>query len=154
MAMTRWEPFETLTPLRDAMNQFFEESLLRPMRFGPLGRLFPVDVYETEEVFVVEAVLPGVKPEDVRVTAIRDMLTIHANIKPTPHAKEEKSGAYVQRERYTGEMTRTVQLPTAIEPDKVNATYAHGVLTLQVPKVAAAEPATIQVRVTEAPVAH
>ena len=157
MAMTRWEPFESLTPLRDAMNQFVAESLLRPMRFGPMGRLFPVDVYETEEAFVVEAVLPGVKPEDIRMTAIRDLLIIHATIKPAPHAKGEKgekTGAYVQRERYTGEMTRTIQLPTAVEPDKVSATYTHGMLTLQVPKVAVAEPRAIPVRVTEAPVAH
>jgi HSP20 family protein len=154
MAITRWEPFESFAPLRDAVNQLFEENLLRPMRFGALGRLFPVDVYETETAFIVEAVLPGVKPEDVKVSAIRDMLNIHATIRPEPAAKQEKSGTYLQRERYTGEMTRTIQLPTSIESDKVTATYAHGVLTLQVPKVAAAEPAAIPIKVTDTPVTH
>ncbi|MFI5273931.1 MAG: Hsp20/alpha crystallin family protein [Ktedonobacterales bacterium] len=154
MAITRWEPFESFAPLRDAVNQLFEESLLRPMRFGMLGRFFPVDVYETEKAFVVEAVLPGVKPEDVQVSAIRDTLTIHAAIKPAPAAIPEKTGTYLQRERSTGEMTRTIQLPTSIESEKVTATYAHGVLTLQVPKVAAAEPAAIPIKVTDTAVTH
>lgn len=154
MSIAHRDRFEALMPFRDAMNAFFEEGLLRPMHFGPMGRLFPVDVYETEEAFIVEAVLPGVKPDDVKVTAIRDTLTVHATIRPALHAKTDKAGAYVQRERYTGEMTRAVQLPTPIEPDKVSATYALGVLTLQVPKVPAAEPATIPIRVTEGLVAH
>lgn len=154
MSMTRWEPFESIAPLREAVNQWFEEGLLRPMRYGMLGRFFPVDVYESEKAFIVEAVLPGVKPEDVKVSAIRDTLTIHATMKPAPAGKPEKSGAYLQRERYMGEMTRTIELPTSIEPDKVTATYMHGVLTLQVPKVAAAEPAAIPIKVTEAPVTH
>ncbi len=154
MAMTRWEPFESIAPLREAVNQWFEEGLLRPMRFSMLGRYFPVDVYETEKAFIVEAVLPGVKPEDVKVSAIRDTLTIHATMKPAPVTKPEKPGTYLQRERYSGEMTRTIQLPTSIEPDKVTATYTHGVLTLQVPKVAAAEPAAIPIKVTETAVTH
>lgn len=154
MAMTRWEPFESFAPLRDAVNQMFEENLLRPIRYGTMGRIFPVDVYETEKAFIVEAVLPGVHPEDVKVSAIRETLTIHATIKPTPATKPEKTGTYLQRERYTGEMTRTIQLPTSIEPDKVTATYTHGVLTLQVPKVAAAEPAAIPIKVTDTAVTH
>ncbi|HEV2236173.1 MAG TPA: Hsp20/alpha crystallin family protein [Ktedonobacterales bacterium] len=152
MAVTRLEPHEAFAPWRETINQLCEEGLLSPLRHGVLGRYFPVDVYETEHAFMVEAVLPGVMPEDVRVSAIRDTLTIHATIKPAP--KPEKLGTYLQRERYTGEMTRTVQLPTAIEPDKVSATYQHGVLTLQVPKAAAEQPATIPIKVTEAPIAH
>ena len=154
MSMSRWEPFESIAPLREAMNQWFEEGLLRPMRYGMLGRHFPVDVYETETAFKVEAVLPGVKPEDVKVTAIRDTLTIHATIKPTSETKPETSGTYLQRERYAGEVTRTIQLPTTIEPDKVTATYTHGVLTLEVPKVKAAEPAAIPIKVTDVPLSH
>jgi HSP20 family protein len=152
MAMTRSEPYESLTPVRDALNQWFEEGLLRPLRHGVMGRYFPIDVYETESAFIVEAVLPGVKPEDVKVSALRDTLTIHATIKPT--VKPEKSGTYLQREHYTGEMRRTIQLPTVIESGKVTATYLHGVLTLQVPKVAAEQPATIPIKVTEPTVAH
>jgi HSP20 family protein len=152
MAMTRWDPYESFTPVRDALNLWFEEGLMRPLRHGVMGRYFPVDVYETENAFIVEAVLPGVKPEDVKVSAIRDTLTIHATIKPA--AKPEKSGAYLQREHYTGEMTRTIQLPTVIESSKVTATYLHGMLTLQVPKAAVEQPATIPIKLAEPTIAH
>ncbi len=150
MALTRWEPFEGLTPLRDAMNQLLEDSFIRPMRFGLVGRVFPVDVFETEGEYVIEAPLPGVKPEDVKITAVRDMLTIRAALKPSikPEEKPEKAGFYVRRERYEGEMSRTIALPTEIDPDKVVATYDQGVLTLRVPKVEAAKPKQIPIRPT------
>ena len=81
MAMRRWEPFEEIALLRNAVNWLFEESVVRPMRFGMLGSTFPVDVSETETEFVVEAPLAGVKPEDIQVSAVRDTPTIHATIK-------------------------------------------------------------------------
>lgn len=54
---------------------------------------------------------------------------------------------YVRRERYIGEMSRTIELPTPIEAEGVTATYEHGILTLHVPKAAKIEPVTIPVRV-------
>lgn len=159
MALTRWEPFEELTPLRDAVNRLFEETFVRPMRYGVLASTFPVDVYETETEYVVEAPLAGVKPDDIKVTAVRDTLTIHASIKSTekPETKTEKmpkTGYYVRRERFTGEMTRTIELPTEIESDKVAATYEHGMLILRVPKAEALKPKQIAVHVTEPALTH
>jgi len=49
-----------------------------------------------------------------------------------------------------GEMTRTIALPTQIQPEKVQATYEHGVLTLQVPQSEAVKPKQIEVKVNEA----
>lgn len=151
MAMTRWEPFEGFAPLRDAVNQLLEDSVIRPMRFGFSGRTFPVDVYETETDYVVEALLPGVKPEDLHVTAVRDTLTIHATLKAMekPESMAEKAGYYVRRERFEGEITRTIELPSDIIPEKVDATYEHGVLKLRIPKAEKAKPKQISVRVKE-----
>ncbi len=156
MALTRWEPFEGLTPLRDVMNQLLEESFIRPMRFGVVGRVFPVDVYETDADYVLEALLPGVKPEDVQITAMRDTITIHATMKPLPQPKEtmDKAGLYVRQERYAGEMSRTIELPTEIDAEQVTATYEHGMLTVRAPKVEAAKPKQIPVQVKEPAVAH
>lgn len=161
MALTRWEPFENLTPLRDVMNQLLEESLIRPMRFGLAGRVFPVDIYETENDYVVEALLPGVKPEDMQISAVRDTVTIRAEVKAQakPEEKVEKAEKaerpfYVRRERYEGEMTRTITLPAEIDPEHVTATYEHGMLTLHLPKVEAAKPQQIKVQVKETPSIH
>ena len=137
-----------LTPLRDAMNRLFEESFIGP-RFEFFGsRTFPLDVYETpdRQWYVVEAALPGCKPDDIQITAEGDALTIH-----TIKKGEEKTekGNYVRRECFAGEMSRSVILPTSIDPNKVEASYEHGILAVRIPKAASAQPKQIPVKVKE-----
>ncbi len=154
MSMIWRDPREALTPLREAVNRMFEESFDWPERLEVFaGRTFPVDVYETKDQqgYIVEASLPGVKPEEITVTAIGDRLTIRYASKG--EEKVEKPN-YVRRERYEGEMSRTILLPTKIEPDKVKATYEQGVLKLQVPKVESAKPKQIHVKMKEPAGAH
>ena len=149
MSMMWRDPREAFTPLRDVMNRLFEESFIWPGRLEVFtGRTFPVDVYETndQQGYVVEASLPGAKPEDISISAMGDTLTIRYATKG--EEKVEKP-SYVRRERYEGEMSRTITLPTQIQPEKVQATYEHGVLTLQVPKSEAVKPKQIEVKVKE-----
>ncbi len=149
MSMIWRDPFETLTPLREAVNRLFEESFIWPGRFEVFtGRTFPVDVYESKDQseYVVEAPLPGAKLEDISITAMGDTLTIRYTTKG--EEKVEKP-TYVRRERYEGEMSRTITLPTQIQPEKVQAVYEKGVLTLHVPKSEAAKPKQISVKVKE-----
>ncbi len=146
MSMIPRDPFEALMPLRDAVNRLFEESFIWPGRIEVFaGRTFPVDVYETKDQqgYVIEASLPGAKPEDISITAMGNNLTIRYVTKG--EEKVEKP-TYVRRERYEGEMTRTISLPTEIVPEKVQATYEQGILKLQVPKAEAAKPKQISVK--------
>jgi HSP20 family protein len=150
MSMMWRDPREAFTPLRDVMNRLFEESFIWPGRLEVFtGRTFPVDVYETKDQqgYVVEASIPGAKPEDISISVMGDTLTIRYETKG--EEKVEKPN-YVRHERYEGEMTRTIALPTQIQSDKVQATYEHGVLTLQVPKSEAVKPKQIEVKVKEA----
>jgi HSP20 family protein len=147
MSMIWKDPSEALMPLREAVNRLFEDSFIWPGRLEVFtGRTFPVDVYETKDQqgYVIEASLPGVKPEDISITAIGDTLTISYATKG--EEKVEKPN-YVRRERYEGELRRTISLPTQIDPEKVQATYEQGVLKLVVPKVEAAKPKQITVNV-------
>ncbi len=149
MSMIWRDPREALMPLRDAVNRLFEESFIWPGRLEVFtGRTFPVDVYETKDQqgYVVEASLPGVKPEDISITAMGDTLTI--TYKTKAEEKVEKP-TFVRRERYEGEMTRTFTLPTHILPEKVQATYEQGILKLQVPKSEEVKPKLIPVKVKE-----
>ena len=149
MSMMWRDPREAITPLRDVMNRLFEESFIWPGRLEVLtGRTFPVDVYETKDQqgYIVEASIPGAKPEDISISAMGDTLTIRYATKGVE--KVEKPN-YVRRERYEGEMTRTISLPTQIQPEKVEATYEHGILKLQVPKSDAEKPKQIEVKVKE-----
>ena len=136
--------------LRQAMDRMFEESFLSPGRFALFtGRTFPVDVYESKDQkeYVVEASLPGVKPEEIEITSSGDTLTITYATRGEEKVEKPK---YVRRERYEDEMSRTFTLPTQIDPEKVQATYEHGVLTLHVPKAETARPKQIPVKVKEA----
>ncbi len=149
MSMIWKDPFEALMPLREAVNRLFEDSFVWPGRLEVFtGRTFPVDIYETKDQqgYIVEASLPGVKPEEISITAVGDTLTITYATK-----KEEKveKPNYVRRERYEGEMTRTFTLPTHIQPEKVQATYEQGILKLQVPKSEEVKPKQIPVKVKE-----
>lgn len=147
MSLVPRDPFEAMMPLREAINRMFEESFVWPRFELFTGRFFPIDISETEDKqqYVIEASLPGIKPEEMQITAEGDTLTIRVARKVEEEKKEK--GTYVRRERYEGEMTRTVSLPTAIDADKVQATYEHGVLTLRVPKAEGVKPKQIPVKV-------
>src|SRR5215472_9039787 len=118
MAMTPWEPmdeamdeaFGGFMPLRRAMNRLFEESMLRPSAIEPFRQLFPLNLQETGNEYVIDASLPGVKPEEIKVTAAENILTIQATRKSSEE-KKEQGGKYVRRELYEGEVGRTIRLP-------------------------------------------
>ena len=149
MTLIPRDPFEALVPLREAMNRLLEDSFVGPTRFERFtGRTFLVDLYETEDrqQYVLEASLPGFKPEDLQITAVGDTITIHVGKK---EAKKEEKTSYVRRERTEGEMTRSVTLPTAIDPDKIEAAYEHGILKLSIPKAEQVKPKQINIQTKE-----
>jgi HSP20 family protein len=144
----REEPVTGLTPLREAIDQLFADSVVGLSRFEPFRRMIPLDVRETGQEYVVEAALPGVKPEDVEVSATDTTLTIHARTQMEKTEREGEQGKYVRHERYTGEMSRTVTLPGHIMPEQVRAAYKHGELTVRLPKAAQPKQIPIQVQGT------
>ena len=108
MSIERWDPFREMISLRDAMNSLLAESFVRPGgQPAPGGAAtLPLDVAETEGEFVVKASLPGIKPEDVHITAHGDALTIRGESK----AEEEKKGAHWHmRERRVSSLARSDQ---------------------------------------------
>jgi HSP20 family protein len=154
MSMILKDPFDALMPLREAMNRLFEDSFVWPGRLEVFtGRSFPVDVYETKDQhgYIVEAAIPGAKPEEISITALGDTLTITYATKG--EEKVEKPN-YVRHERFEGAMSRTIVLPTPIVAEKVETTYEHGVLKLQIPKTEVAKPKQIAVKVKEPVGAH
>ncbi len=153
MPLVPFDPHEARIPLREAINRLFEESTVWP-RFEFFGaRSFPVDIYESEDKkqYVIEAALPGIKPEEMQITAEGDTLTIHVQKK---HEEKTEKGNYMRRERYEGEMTRTFSLPNIVDAENVQATFEHGILKLYIPKTETAMPKQIPVRVKEPAGAH
>jgi HSP20 family protein len=153
MTLVLRDPFDAMVPLREAMNRLFEESFIGPRFEFLTPHTFPVNIYETEDKqqYVIEAALPGFKPEEVQITAVGDTLTIVAAKKE--EAKVEK-GSYMRREHSVGEMSRTFTLPTFVDAEKVEAVFEHGVLKLYIPKEEEGKPRQIPVKSKEPAMAH
>jgi len=100
-------------------------------------------VRETDDAFIINASVPGLKPEDLNINVVGDTVTISGEIKE--ETKEEEAN-YIYRERRFGSFTRTVTLPTSLNPDKAEAVIENGVLTLTIPKAEAAKPKAIKVK--------
>lgn len=139
--LSRWDPFGEMLSLRDAMNQLFQESLVAP---GRGGSSMPINVSEDEEMYCVEAAMPGVRPEDLDITVQGSVVTIAAETRQEQRRGGEHQNYHVMERRY-GRMSRTVTLPQEVEVDKIQATLEHGVLRLDLPKAASVRPRKISV---------
>ncbi|OGO54375.1 MAG: hypothetical protein A2V85_14415 [Chloroflexi bacterium RBG_16_72_14] len=141
----RPSPFSELMTLRQAMDRLFDDSVFRPFTTyngSELMRL-PLNVRTTADALVVEAELPGLKPEDVEITLENNALTIRAEDRTE---RSEEQGDWIVREIARGSVMRTVTLPTGLEADLAEATFEHGVLTLRIPKAEQVKPRQIQIR--------
>ena len=136
-------PFGNLLSLRQAMDHLFEESLVNPRTWSwgePHG--VALDVYATDEDLVVEANLPGVKPEEVEITVEGNTLTIAGEKRSS---RNEDEGSTLLTEIRRGAFSRTLTLPAGLEPDRATATFEDGVLTLRIPKAEQAKARQIEI---------
>ncbi len=142
----RSSPFGEMLSLRQAMDRLFEDSFVRPGRAylgaesGEYG--IPLDVSSTADALLIEAALPGVKPEDVEITLLGDTLTINAS---TADERESDENGYAYREVRRGRFTRTVTLPTQVDTEKASAEFRDGMLRLSIPKAEVAKPRQIRI---------
>ncbi|MGA9980228.1 MAG: Hsp20/alpha crystallin family protein [Candidatus Sulfotelmatobacter sp.] len=144
--LTRFEPFRELSTLQDRLNRLFRESQregqdesLTTSSFAPA-----VDVYEDEHNFTLKIEVPGIDEKDIDVRLENNTLTVHGERKIE---KEEKEENYRRVERHYGSFTRTFNLPTTVDSEKVSATYDKGVLKIALPKKAEAKPKQIKVNI-------
>jgi HSP20 family protein len=142
----RVSPFGDLLSLRQAMDRLFEESFVNPSWQFAEGQLVPMDVRADEDAVVVEAILPGVKPEEVDITVEGETLTIAGD---TSSETSEQKGSVLLQEIRRGRFSRTLTLPAGLEPDKATATFEDGVLTLRIPKAEAVKPRQIRITSSE-----
>ena len=137
-SVQRWEPFRELEELQEAMGQLFGSALTGD---GGTGIWVPfVDVEETEDAWVVEAELPGVKAKDVNVEVREGELVISGEIK-----ERERKGILRRRTRRVGQFEYRVRLPGLGDAEDVKADLDEGVLIVRVPKPEQARPRRIEV---------
>lgn len=133
--------------IRSGIDQLFEdfftdEKALAPFRMN--DKLPALEVKETAEAITVDAELPGLKQEEIKVTVEEGVLTIAAERKDE---KDDKAKNVRRTERYYGWMERKLALPAGVEDDKIDAVYKDGVLHVTIPKKASAKPKAVTVKV-------
>jgi HSP20 family protein len=155
-----WRPFENLRREIDRLFEDFDGGMWR----SRLGRsLFDVqsfrpreanwaatpavDVAETEKAYEIAAELPGMDEKNIEVKFADGVLTIKGE---KHEEKEEKKKDYYLSERSFGSFQRSFQVPDSVEADKIEASFKKGVLTVTLPKSAAAQKAAKKIDVKAA----
>jgi HSP20 family protein len=135
MAMVRWSPFGTA----DLFDTFFSRPLM-----GPSTRAWlpAVDMHETKDDLVLTVELPGVSEKDVSVSITGDLLSIKGERRWSDDVNDRQ---YLHTERVYGQFERLVQLPMAVQADKVKASYRDGVLQITLPKAEELKPREIKI---------
>ncbi|MFN8411243.1 MAG: Hsp20/alpha crystallin family protein [Anaerolineales bacterium] len=118
-------------PFRHTARRLAAESQIRP-----LG----VNVREEDDAYVLSALVPGLKAEDLNIQVLENVVSIEGEYK----ADEAE---YLLSELPNGSFRRTLRLPSEIEAEQVQAKIADGVLTLNLPKAESARPKKIQISV-------
>ena len=101
---------------------------------------FSTDIREEENGFVLEADLPGFKKEDIQIDVSDGRLTINAE-RHSAHEEKDQKGNYVRCERAYGKFSRSFDT-TGIDTNAIKASFADGVLTLNLPKLIETKPET------------
>ncbi len=130
-----WHPLRDWDPLLGRL------AGLRNYKVGSSMSQYPVNVWSSDDGYVLTAEMPGLEAASINVEVENDKLAIKAN-----KASEPPEGAkYHRRERGDGKVNLTYQLPFSIDKDKVVAKYQNGVLRLILPKSEACKVKKIQI---------
>lgn len=99
-----------------------------------------MDVREENDAYVLQALVPGLKSDDLNIQILENVVTIDGEFKGDENE-------YLMRELPHGSFHRTLRLPASLDASKAEAKIADGVLTLTLPKAESARPKTIKVAV-------
>ncbi len=136
-------PFQEIVQMRREMDRLFENLPGRP--FGtPRAGVYPlINLTEDTDSYYVQAELPGLKANELNISATGNNLAISGERKIP---SEGENVRYHRREREAGSFNRVVALPGEVNVNKVEAKLTHGILTVTVPKAEAAKPKQITVK--------
>ncbi len=149
VGMTKRDPMlDLLYQLEHRMGRIYSEPFRTsewPVPEAATTAWLPlVDIFEEPDVIRLAAELPGVRPEDVKISVEDNLLTIKGTKEQVAEEKAEKVHRY---ERTYGAFERTFRLSAAIDVSKIKANCDLGVLTITLPKAETAKPHLIEVAV-------
>lgn len=124
-------------------DELFQGSPLNDGRVLTSAWLPACDVFEDRDAVKIVAEIPGVPPEQVKITLEHNLLTIRGEKR---QQAEETTDRVHRYERVYGQFERTFALPGTVDPEKIQAAYEHGILTVVLPKAEKSRPKEIPVR--------
>jgi len=124
MTLVRFEPIREFESLTNQIQKYFDEM---PFLFsGKHDGFSPkIDIYEDENHIYVEAEIPGVKKEDLKLTLEDNILTIEGEKKLEGERKDKN---FYRSERLFGSFKRAFTLPVEVNPEEINAKFDNGLL--------------------------
>lgn len=144
--------FERISPYDDVFEQFrrFEHELdellaggtSRNIRSFASGAFPGVNVAATPEAINVYVFAPGIDPKTLDTSIQQNVLLIAGSREIQP---PKEPGTFYRQERFSGSFRRVVALPDDIDPDKVDARYAEGIVHITIGRRAAAKPRQIEI---------
>ncbi len=156
-AAAPWPPMDLFRRDLSRLSEDFGDLWRSPLRSNLLEPLISrdtgwtpspaVDVVEKDRAYEISAELPGMDEKNIEVKVANGTLCIKGEKR---EEKEEKQHNYFLSERRFGSFERRFQIPDGIDGDKIEATFAKGVLTVTLPKSAAAQAAEKKISVKAA----
>jgi HSP20 family protein len=140
MSITHTDPLANLRFFEDAFNRLLSE----PRAGRPWSPA--VDIFETEDELVLKADVPEVDLNNIDVRVENQTLTLSGERK---FEKEDNPKGYHRIERGYGKFTRSFSVPSTVDTERVAADYKEGVLTVKLPKKAAAKPRQVKIEVKQ-----
>ena len=144
MTLRYWDPFTEIRRMEASLHRH-RHGFDGPVANGRASRSWaaPVDVVRQGEDVVVRVSLPGIGPDDIRVTLKEGVLTIRGE---TVKEQEPENG-YLTRERRTGSFYRAIRLPDSVDTEKAETLYENGVLSITFPQLEASKPKQLEIKV-------
>ena len=152
--MTRSPFFNDFVALRDTVDRLVSDSFgADPFRTlwsrsgngQGVAQPMPLDVYATENEAVVVAAVPGMRPEDLELTVHQNTVTLSGSIGNVADSEDAKGATWYVHELPHGAYRRSITLPFAVDADNTDATFAHGILRVVLPKAESAKPRKIAI---------
>lgn len=149
MRLRVWEPFRNFKPFYGDFERWFDETagVLDERTRHTNADVYEtpkVDVYETDDSYVLKADLPGLKKEDIKIDVHDNTLTFKGEKKV--EKKTEKDN-YVRVERSYGSFKRSFTLSDNVDSENIKAGYKDGVLEITLVKKEEAKPKEINIEV-------
>ncbi len=150
-AVRRYDPFRELATLRDRMDRIFEDTLSGARREDDaLAATWtpPVDVLEKRDRIVLTAELPGFTEDQIHLRFEDGVLTLDGERR---FEKEADEARYHCVERSYGRFSRTFRLPANVDEERISASFANGLLVVELPKREEARTKSIRIRTENPP---